>query len=81
MTELTIIQFPTGFPRDLCQEATETLIDPEQRPVSGRLLRTYRALLAMRRRSIAEKLECLETDIAECDRLLERFEGEPETEA
>ena len=69
-----------AFPHELCQEATETRIDPEQRRIFGRMMRAHRGLLAMQIRHVAEKIERLDQEIGKCDQLIVPLDPDPDME-
>ena len=75
MTALTLIEFPKSLPRELLNQGQRAGLEIEERRLFARMLREYRATLAVEWRALRERGQHVERAIAAADALIEPLEA------
>ncbi len=75
MTILTVIEFPKSIPRGLLAQGKRSSLDIEERRQFSKMLRGYRAALAVERRALIERGERVDFAIAAAGALIEPLEA------
>ena len=75
MTDLTVIEFPKSFPRDLREQGQRAGFDIEERRLFAGMLRGYRATLAVELGALRARGRYVESAIAGADAFIKPLEA------